>query len=68
MALQLNLSPQEARLLVLHLDRHLHRLDADLVRTDKHELQHALAQEIAALQGIEERLRSISPAEVAGAE
>lgn len=63
MALQLDLSPEEARLLALHLDRHLHRLDADLVRTDQHQLQHALALEIAALQGIEERLRNIAPAE-----
>jgi len=60
MAFQLELSPHEARLLTLHLEHHLRRLDADLVRTDKHDLQHSLARDIAALQGVEDRLRSLA--------
>lgn len=64
MALQLELSSAEARLLAAHLEQHLRRLDADLVRTDKHDLQHSLAMEIAALQGVEDRLRSLALASV----
>jgi hypothetical protein len=58
MTIQLQLSGDEARLLLSHLSQHLHHLDAELVRTDKHDLQHALAREIEALQEVVERLSS----------
>jgi len=59
MAFQLELSVDEARLLAAHLGQHIKRLDAELVRTDKHDLQHALAREIEALQGVEDRLLTL---------
>lgn len=61
MAYQLELSLQEARLLALHLGRHLKHLDAELVRTDKHDLQHSLAREIETLQTVEDRLLGLEP-------
>lgn len=50
------LSPEEQRLLKTHLDRYLVHLDAELVRTEKHDLAHALAHEIEQLRAIERRL------------
>jgi hypothetical protein len=54
----LELSTSEAQLLATHLARHLNRLDAELVRTDKYELQHALAREIEALRSVVSRLEA----------
>ena len=54
----LDLSPQEIQLLTKHLVRYVEHLDAELVRTDKHELQHALAREIETLRSIAQRLGS----------
>ena len=59
MALNLELTAAEAQLLVTHLGRQIEHLDRDLVRTDKHELQHALAREIETLQAILARLRAL---------
>lgn len=50
------LSPEEQRLLTTHLGRYLVHLDAELVRTDKYDLAHALAREIEQLRAIERRL------------
>ena len=61
MTIQLELSSDEARLLVEHLSQHLRHLDAELVRTDKHELQHALAREIETLQVVLTRLSTTVP-------
>ena len=66
MAIQLELSPNEARLLALHLEQHLQRLDADLVRTDKFDLQHSLAREIAELRDVADRLREVAVRAPAG--
>lgn len=60
MSATLDLSPQEIQLLATHLVRYVDHLDAELVRTDKHELQHALAREIEALRSIARRLESAS--------
>jgi len=60
MSATLDLSPQEIQLLATHLVRYVDHLDAELVRTDKHELQHALAREIEALRSIARRLESTS--------
>jgi hypothetical protein len=54
--MKLDLTSHEAALLRTELSRHLVALDRDLVRTDKHDLQHALAREIDELRGIERRL------------
>jgi hypothetical protein len=52
----LDLSPEEQRLLRTHLNRYLAHLDTELVRTEKHDLAHALAREIEQLRAIERRL------------
>ena len=39
MTTTIDLSPEEQTLLAVHLDRHLHHLDAELVRTEKHDLR-----------------------------
>jgi hypothetical protein len=54
--MHLTLTHEEGRLLLRHLTRHLESLDAELVRTDKHELQHALALEIDRLRSLAARL------------
>ena len=61
MAVSPELSSDEARLLLEHLAAHLKHLDAELVRTDQHDLQHALAAEVRSLQAIEERLSHAAP-------
>jgi hypothetical protein len=58
MPTHLTLTPEEARLLLRHLTQRLEHLDAELVRTDKRELQHALALEIDALRTLTERIRA----------
>ena len=60
MSATLDLSPQEIQLLATHLVRHVAHLDAELVRTDKPDLQHALAREIEVLRSIARRLESAS--------
>ncbi|MCC6763447.1 MAG: hypothetical protein IT293_02185 [Deltaproteobacteria bacterium] len=56
MSVTLDLSADEQRLLATHLVRHIEHLDAELVRTDQHALQHALAREIDQLRAIARRL------------
>jgi hypothetical protein len=46
MAKPLDLTEEERNLLAIHLDRHIDHLDAELIRTDRRELQRALASEI----------------------
>ncbi len=58
MTTTIDLSPEEQTLLAVHLDRHLHHLDAELVRTEKHDLAHALAREIEQLRAIVRRLET----------
>jgi hypothetical protein len=50
------LSSEERQLLLSHLRHHIRHLDAELVRTEKHELAHALAREIEQLRAIVLRL------------
>jgi hypothetical protein len=54
--MKLELTTHEAALLKSELAKRLIALDRDLVRTDKHDLQHALARDIDELRGIEHRL------------
>jgi hypothetical protein len=42
----LELTSDELSLLELHLRRHLDLLDRELVRTEKRELHHSIAQEV----------------------
>jgi hypothetical protein len=61
MSVELQLSTEEARLLALHLERYTAHLDAELVRTDKRELQKELSAEIARLREIRDRLEAAAP-------
>ncbi len=54
--MNIDLSPQEARLLDQHLVRHIEQVDKELVHTDKREMQKALAGEVDALRVIRERI------------
>ncbi len=56
MKILVELTSEESQLLRRHLDRYLQHLDQELVRTDKYELQHKLAAEIASLRQIAARL------------
>jgi hypothetical protein len=56
--MHLTLTREEGRLLLRHLTQHIEHLDADLVHTDRRELQHALALEIDQLRGLATRLRA----------
>jgi hypothetical protein len=66
MTLELQLSDHEARLLATHLNRHLERLDAELVHTDQRAMHRALAAEIDELRAVAARLGSaVAVAQVA---
>jgi hypothetical protein len=54
--MKLELSPSEAEFLQAQLQRHLEETEALLVRTEKHQLQHALALDADALRVILDRL------------
>jgi hypothetical protein len=54
--MKLELTTHEAALLKVELDKRIHELDRDLIRTEKHDLAHALARDIEELRGIESRL------------
>jgi len=54
--MKLELSPGEADVLAAQLRRHIAEVEGELVRTDKHPLQHALASDVEALKAILDRL------------
>jgi hypothetical protein len=56
MSVTLELTVEDAKLLHEQLAYRIAALDRDLVRTDQHQLQHALAQEVKRLGVILERL------------
>ncbi len=56
--MQLELTEEEARMLALHLERHIKRVDDELVRTDSRQMQRELAHDERRLLGILERLEA----------
>jgi chromosomal replication initiation ATPase DnaA len=54
--MKLDLSPIEADFLAAQLRRHIEQVESELARTDKHQLQHALACDVDALRAILHRL------------
>lgn len=52
----LDLSDEEARLLQLHLERHIKRVDDELIRTDSRQMQRDLAHDESRLVSILEKL------------
>ena len=64
---RLELSSDELSLLELHLRRHLDSMDRELIRTEKRELQHAIAREVAQLERLLTRIqRTITSADTSG--
>lgn len=53
----IELTPDEARLLVDHLRIYLEHLDKEVAHTDRYQLQHALARDERALTSIFARLK-----------
>lgn len=56
--MHLTLTPEETRLLVRHLSERIAYMDAELVHTDKRELQRSLVHELQALRALTDRIRS----------
>jgi len=54
--MHIELSSEELATLKAAVDRTLHMLDAELVRTDAPSLQHALAADVDRLRRVRERL------------
>jgi hypothetical protein len=54
--MQLNLTDEEARLLALHLTKHIKHVDDELVHTDKRSMQRELALDERRLVSILEKL------------
>ena len=57
--MNLELSSDEARLLIRHLHARVRAVDAELVHTDKRALQVELAQELTRLEALEQRLERL---------
>ena len=63
MNLDVDVSPEELKLLVAHLQQHIQRLERDLVRTDNPTAQHSLARDVERLEQVCLRLeRRMQPA------
>jgi hypothetical protein len=56
--MQVDLTDEEARLLALHLTKHIKHVDDELVHTDKRSMQRDLALDERRLLGILEKLES----------
>jgi len=54
--LAIEFSAEELMILTVHLRRHLVEVDRELVRTDKAELQHAIARDEQVLESVLKRL------------
>ena len=55
----LELSVDDARFLSEELQRHINTRDLELVHTDAHSLQHAIAKDVARLNAIHQRLTQV---------
>ena len=57
--IRFELSIEDAKLLHQQLAYRISELDRDLVRTDQHRLQHALAEDVKRLEVIERELEAL---------
>ena len=57
--IRLELSTEDANLLREQLKQHIAQLDRELVRTDQHNLQHALARDVGRLREVEQQLAAL---------
>ncbi|HEY8090335.1 MAG TPA: hypothetical protein VIF09_20880 [Polyangiaceae bacterium] len=55
--MQLTLTTDETRLLIQHLVRRIDEMDAELVHTDKRELQRGLARDLQMLRALTDKVR-----------
>lgn len=55
----LELTTEDGKLLREQLGHRITELDRDLVRTDQHRMQHALAKDVARLCDVEQRLAAL---------
>ncbi len=58
--MMLKLTPTEAELLLYHLSKRIEHVDAELVHTDKRDLQRSLAEDLRSLRALESRIRAIA--------
>lgn len=59
MTINLALSPEDARFLRQHLQRHIAQVDDELVHTDRRALQHEIAGDLDRLKRIETQLAGL---------
>lgn len=57
--IRLELSTEDAKLLREQLEQHITELDRELVRTDQHNLQHALAGDVDRLRRVAQQLAAL---------
>ena len=58
--MNLDLTPEEAKLLADHLERHIARVDHELIHTDQRQMQREIHREEQQLSAILTRLRGLS--------
>jgi hypothetical protein len=59
MTINLALSPDDARFLREHLQRHIGEVDDELIHTDNRAMRHALAEDVDRLRRIEKQLAGL---------
>jgi len=59
MTINLTLSPEDARFLHQHLQRHIEEVDDELIHTDDRTMRHALAEDVDRLRRIEKQLTGL---------
>jgi hypothetical protein len=59
MTINLALSPEDARFLREHLQRHIGEVDDELIHTDNRTMRHALAEDVDRLRRIEKQLAGL---------
>jgi len=59
MTINLALSPEDARFLREHLQRHIAQVDDELVHTDRRAMQHEIAMDLERLKQIESQLATL---------
>ena len=59
MTINLALSPEDARFLHEHLQRHIGAVDDELIHPDNRTMRHALAEDVDRLRRIEKQLAGL---------
>jgi hypothetical protein len=56
--MRIDLTDSQAKLLSVHLNRHIEHVENELVHTDKVQMQHDLAREVGLLREIQQRINA----------